>query len=160
MGMPATAPRAASRRQPSLLYVVKQVEQAIRSQLDDLLRPVGVSTAQYTALTVLSQREAISSAELARLSFVTAQSMSDVVAGLETRGLIRRDRDPANRRRLLISITPAGEALMAMQAAAVGTLERLMVSRLDGARVDALRAALNDCRAALAEPTRRGEGGR
>ena len=40
---------------PSLLYLVKQVELAIRSRLDDLLRPHDLTTATYTALTVLQR---------------------------------------------------------------------------------------------------------
>jgi DNA-binding MarR family transcriptional regulator len=138
---------------PSLLYAVKQVELAIRHHLEDLLRPSGITTAQYTALTVLGQREGhgrgLSSAELARLSFVTAQSMGDLVTGLEQRGLIERDRDPDNRRRLLISITPAGHGLLAAQEPAVQTLERLMIAGLDAEQVTVLRQALNSCRSSL-----------
>jgi DNA-binding MarR family transcriptional regulator len=143
-----------ARGAPSLLYSVKQVELAIRSHLDELLRPTGITTTQYTALTVLGQRDGLSSAELARLSFVTAQSMGDLVTGLEQRGLIRRERDPANRRRLLITMTPAGHAVLAAQLPAIRTLERLMLSGLRPDDVEAFRDALSACRAALTtDPT-------
>ena len=36
-----------------LLYLVKQVELAVRARLDELLRPDGLTALQYTALTVL-----------------------------------------------------------------------------------------------------------
>ena len=151
MSTDALVIRAASA--PSLLYAVKQVELAIKHHLDELLRPAGITTAQYTALTVLAQRDdqdqGLSSAELARRSFVTAQSMGDMITALEQRGLIQRDPDPGNRRRRLISITPAGQALMASQHAAVQTLERLMISGLDAEQVRELRKTLNSCRTAL-----------
>ena len=47
--MPAAAP------QPMLLYLVKQVELAVRSHLDNLLRSAGLTALQYTALTVLER---------------------------------------------------------------------------------------------------------
>ncbi len=80
-----------------LLYLVKQVELAIRAHLDTLLRPAGLTALQYTALTVLERHADISSSQLARNSFVTAQSMADIVTALQRRGLIERHRDRADR---------------------------------------------------------------
>jgi DNA-binding MarR family transcriptional regulator len=134
---------------PSLLYAVKTVELAVRRHLDDLLRPAGITTVQYTALTVLERRAGLSSAELARGSFVTAQSMADVVAALVAAGLIARHRDSANRRRMVLDLTADGKALLDRLAPAVTQLERLMVSGLDDAEVEQLRHALGSCRAAL-----------
>ena len=42
---------------PSLLYAVKRLELVIRAHLDDVLRGSGVTTPQYTALTVLAHRD-------------------------------------------------------------------------------------------------------
>ena len=94
----------------SLLYAVKQVELVIRARLDDLLKPAGVTVLQYTALTVLERHDRLSAAELARRSFVTAQSMADMVGSLESRDLIRRERNPRNRRERLIFLTGVGPA--------------------------------------------------
>ena len=58
-----------------ILYLVKQVEQATRAHLDALLRPLGLTTNQYTALSVLERRDDLTSAELARRSFVRPQTM-------------------------------------------------------------------------------------
>lgn len=93
---------------PSLLYMVKQVELVVRSHLDELVRPSGITALQYTALTVLERHDGLSAAQLARDSFVTAQSIADLVRSLETRGLIRRERNPKNRRELLILLTEEG----------------------------------------------------
>src|SRR5579875_792096 len=84
---------------PMLPYLIKQVELAVRSRLDDIFRPAGLTALQYTALTVLERRSDLSTAQLARNSFVTAQSMADMIVALESRGLIERRRDPADRRR-------------------------------------------------------------
>ncbi len=136
---------------PSLLYAIKQVELVVRAHLDELLKPSGVTALQYTALTVLQRRDGLSSsAELARNSFVTPQAMADLVAGLERRGLIRRDRDPHNRRRLLLSLTDAGRVLLAEHESAVRALEEQMVTELNLTEREAFADYLNRCRAALA----------
>lgn len=144
----ATAAPAA--RPPSLLYAVKQVELAIRAHLDDLLKPAGATTAQYTALTVLERRDGLTTAELARNSFVTPQTMADVVIALERRGLIARAGDPRHGRRLLISLTARGRELLAEVGDAARALEEQMLHGLDDGERAALRDYLNRCRAALA----------
>jgi DNA-binding MarR family transcriptional regulator len=76
--------------------------------LDNLLRPAGLTALQYTALTVLERHSDMLAAQLARNSFVTAQSMADMITALEGRGLIKRHRDQADRRRLVVALTTAG----------------------------------------------------
>lgn len=84
---------------------------AVRSHLDDLLRPDALTALQYTAMTVLERHPDMSVAQLARNSFVTAQSMADMIATLEERDLIERHPDQADRRRLDIALSPAGQKL-------------------------------------------------
>lgn len=138
-------------RPPSLLYAVKQVELVVRSRLDDLLRPAGITALQYTALTVLERGQHLTAAQLARNSFVTTQSMSDLVGALERRGLISRERDTTDRRRVMLTLTPAGRQLLAEQAEPVAALEARMVAGLTSDEVETFRAALNRSRAALAD---------
>jgi DNA-binding MarR family transcriptional regulator len=136
---------------PSLLYAVKQVELAVRAHLDDLLRPSGITALQYTALTVLARRDGLTSAELARNAFVTPQSMGDMVTALERRALVVRHRDPRHARRLLISLTPAGQELLARVEPEVRALEEQMLGGLGAGERAALRDYLNRCRNALAD---------
>lgn len=146
-GAAAGAPSAS---RPSLLYAVKQVELAIRSRMDELVRTSGITALQYTALTVLRRRDGLSSAQLARNSFVTAQSMADMVTFLERRGLISRQRDPANRRALLISLTEEGHALLAAHDEAMAELEDRMLSGFTAGQRHDLEEYLNRCRISLA----------
>ncbi|MEU0932912.1 MULTISPECIES: MarR family transcriptional regulator [unclassified Embleya] len=135
---------------PLLLYAVKQVELAVRAHLDELLRPAGITALQYTALTVLDRRDGLTSAELARNSFVTPQAMRDLVTALERRALIARRHDPAHRRRLLIALTPAGQALLARTRDEVDALEERMLDGFSRAERGAFRDYLNRARTALA----------
>ncbi|MFD7409085.1 MarR family winged helix-turn-helix transcriptional regulator [Streptomyces sp. NPDC059866] len=128
---------------PSLLYLVKRLELAIRSHLDELLKPAGITALQYTALTVLERHDGLTSAQLARASFVTAQSMADLVRTLQARGLIRRERNPHNRRELLILLTDEGRALLDDHAEAVALLEERMLREFSAQEVDGFRTAVS-----------------
>lgn len=141
---------AGARPEPLLLYLVKQLELAARARLDDIVRPVGLTALQYTALTVLERHDDMTSARLARNSFVTAQSMADMIAILESRGLIERRRDASDRRRLLVALTPAGRALLDRCREAVAELESAMVAGLTPTEVSELRRGLRVCHANLA----------
>jgi DNA-binding MarR family transcriptional regulator len=133
-----------------LLYLIKQVELAVRSRLDDLLRPAGLTALQYTALTVLERHADMSSAQLARNSFVTAQSMADMITTLEGRGLIERHRDRADRRRLVVALTAGGRELLDRYRDEVAALEAQMLAGLSKNEVFSLRRSLQACRANLA----------
>jgi DNA-binding MarR family transcriptional regulator len=141
--------------EPTLLYVMKQVELAVRSRLDELVRPAGLTALQYTALTVLERHPDLTSSHLARRSFVKAQSMADMVGALLARGLVERHRDPADRRRLVLALTADGEALLDEYRDAVADLEREMLSGLTRAETKELRRAMLACREALAASGRR-----
>lgn len=134
---------------PSLLYTVKQVELAIRYHLDDLLKPAGITALQYTALTVLARRDGLTLTELARNSFVTDQSMADLLRSLDRRSLISRRPDPEHGRRQLISLTGAGHELLAKYEQQVARLEEQLVSALSDDQANQLRSMLASCRTAL-----------
>ncbi|MFF6911017.1 MarR family transcriptional regulator [Streptomyces sp. NPDC012466] len=127
---------------PSLLYMVKQVELVVRSHLDELVRPSGITALQYTALTVLERHDGLSAAQLARDSFVTAQSIADLVRSLEGRELVRRERNPRNRRELLILLTDSGRELLARYTGPVRELEERMVRDLTAHQTEQFRQAL------------------
>jgi len=135
---------------PLTTYLVKQVESAIRARLDAALRRYGVTTVQYTALTVLQHRGDLSSAQLARRSFVRPQTMHELVVGLERQGLIERHPSVDRRHVLLARLTAAGLAKLAECRADVDLIEREMVQDLSLAEVATLRSLLDRCHQTLA----------
>ena len=117
---------------PSLLYTVKQLEMAVRARLDEVLRPHRVTVTQYTAMTVLAtSTRPLTSSDLARRAFVRAQSMAEMVATLEERGLLTRRRPPDDRKRLILELTPAGRELLDACAPDVAALEREVFHGMD-----------------------------
>ncbi|WP_217369513.1 MarR family winged helix-turn-helix transcriptional regulator [Nonomuraea antri] len=87
----------------------------------------------FTELAVLSRLDrdgAHTSAQLAQLEKITAQAIGTVLGGLHRRGLVSRDPDPADGRRVITAISAAGRAALDNReqviterlAAAVGSL--------------------------------------
>ena len=142
-------PTRADEARPSTLYLVKQLEQAVRARLDEVLRPAAITPLQYTALTVLERHTDLSTAELARNSFVTDQSAADMVAVLEERGLLSRIPDPVDRRRRVLRLTERGQELLDRFRDDVTRLESRMVAPLTPAQAEDLRRYVTLCRAAL-----------
>lgn len=132
-------------------YLVKRVQQAVRAALDGALAAHGVGMAQYAALAALQQEPGLSNAELARRSFVTAQSMHAIVAALQERGLVERVPHPAHGRVLQARLTAEGEAMAGRcHEAAAGVHDR-MLAGMDEAERAWLRDALRRCAASLEE---------
>jgi DNA-binding MarR family transcriptional regulator len=133
----------------TLLYLIKQVELAVRQQLDEVASTDGLTAVQYTALTVLERHPGMTSAALARNSFVRAQTMAEMVTYLLDRGLVVRERDPDNRRQFLLSLTEEGQAVVDRLRDPVAAIEEKMVETLDGGQVEILRTYLARCRRSL-----------
>ena len=149
------SPTAGGRGQ-RLTYLVKRLEMAERARMDEVLRPLGVTLHQYTALSILERREGLSSAQLARRHFVTPQAMHQLVASMERDGLIQRRPDEANRRILRAWLTGRGADVLRACHAVVDGLEARMLSALTYAEAVVFERALEQCLAVLAEPGAQG----
>jgi DNA-binding MarR family transcriptional regulator len=71
-----------------------------------------ITSSEISAMARLDRLGPATASELAKLERITAQSMGATVASLETRGLIRRVPDPADGRRVIISLTAQGERVL------------------------------------------------
>ncbi len=135
-------------------YLVKQLELAVRAHIDSAARPHGLTTTQYTALAALRRIPGQSSAQLARRSFVSAQTMQELIAALERRGLIARTQAPTNKRVLRIHLTDEGARLLDRIEVEVDDIERDMLAELAPEQVEQLRRSLRVCARRLTKPPR------
>ena len=149
--MTERATRPAGRRGQRLTYLVKRLEMAERARMEEVLRPVGVTLHQYTALSILERRQGLSSAQLARRHYVTPQAMNQLVASMERDGLIERRADDDNRRILRAWLTDHGTDVLRACHRAVDRLERRMLSALSADEAAAFGEALERCLIALTE---------
>jgi DNA-binding MarR family transcriptional regulator len=110
----------------NLSYLIRRAQLASRAAMDAGLKPLGVTAPQYAVLASLSIEPGISNAALARVAFVTAQSMLGIVANLEKLGLIEREADPAHGRILQTRLTDEGKAIVARAHRIARSVEETM----------------------------------
>jgi len=72
----------------------------------------GITPSQLSALASLDRFGPMPLRDLAAVEHVGASTLTRVVAALEQADLIQRVTDPADRRCALVSVTPAGAALL------------------------------------------------
>jgi len=89
-------------------YKLKKTQHALRLHMDDALKSIELTTPQYAVLAQLELKPGISNAELARSSFITAQTMHAIVSNLEKRGLVKRRSNTSHGRILCTELTEVG----------------------------------------------------
>ena len=145
MPSPNTKPGAARTVTPRLSYVVGRLDRALRREIAALVRPFGLTVPKYTALSILRDRPGLSNAQMARRSYVTPQSMNEVLASLEADGLIVRAPAANHGRVLEVALSDRGNEVLAACDRAVTHMENAMLADLDAAGREQLREALIDC---------------
>ncbi|MDH2430756.1 MarR family transcriptional regulator [Sphaerisporangium sp. TRM90804] len=132
-----------------LSYLVYRLERRLRARLDEALARHGVTTTEYMALSELRMGDGVSSAELARIAFVTPQAMNLVVRNLEQRGLIRRDPHPDGGRVLCARLTRKGLSALRRCDGLLDGIEEVMLAEVDDTTRKTLVEGLTVCARAL-----------
>lgn len=137
--------QAALRATPRVSYVIGRLDRALRRQLDEGVGAHGLTALQYTTMSVLRARSGLSNAQLARRSFMTPQSMSEVLARLEQKGLIQRGPDPDHGRILRVELTEAGHGALSACDRVVDEIEETMLAQLTDDERETLGLWLTGC---------------
>jgi DNA-binding MarR family transcriptional regulator len=130
---------------PRISYVVGRLDRALRREIGALVAPHGLTVPQYTALSILRDRAGLSNAQLARRTYVTPQSMNEVIAALERDGLVARAPAANHGRVLETTVTQAGLDVLAHCDRAVNEMEARMLADLDDDARAELLHALTEC---------------
>jgi DNA-binding MarR family transcriptional regulator len=134
----------ASEAERSVGYLVKRVQQGLRRRCDAALKPIGLSMAQYSTMRALHEHPDASAAELARLCFVTRQSLQDLLTGLRTAGLVETVDAPPRGRARSLALTRLGSRKLNAAHDAVFTVEAEMLQGISpGARRSVAEALLS-----------------
>lgn len=144
---------AVSPVEKSVGYMLKKAASTLRSAMDAALRPLELTVPQYSCLELLGQRPGLSGSELARATFVTRQSMSLVLQGLERRGLLTRPDVPDRGKALPTQLTAAGRRQLRTASEAVRAVELRMLAVLPPGAERRLCQDLTRCVAALGQPS-------
>ena len=136
------AARSEETAEPRISYVIARLERAVRGAIAERVRPFGLTTLQYTTLSILGRRGGLSNAQLARRANMTPQSMSELIEALESKGLLVRKAHPNHRRVFPASLTPRGCKVLTACDAAVDDMEDEMLRELSHDERERLRASL------------------
>ncbi len=91
-----------------------RVQQLVLAELDEILRPHGLTFARYEALVLLtfSRRGSLPLGKMGERLQVHPTSITSIIRRLEAAGLVERRRHPDDGRTVLAEITPDGRALV------------------------------------------------
>ncbi|MDX2271214.1 MAG: MarR family winged helix-turn-helix transcriptional regulator [Cyanobacteriota bacterium] len=95
----------------SLGYRLTLLSQLIRRQLQNLLDDYGMTTFHWVVLCCLWEEDGVATSAICQRLQQLGGTMTGVLDGMEKRGLIRRQRDPLDRRIWRVYLTEVGEAL-------------------------------------------------
>ena len=126
-------------------YKLKQTQHSLRLHMDEALRILDLTTPQYAVLAQLELRSGISNADLARASFITAQSMHGIVSNLEKNNLVKRKRDPQHGRILCTELTKQGMKVVQQAHKVIRKVEATMISTLNENNKVLLEKLLIEC---------------
>lgn len=101
--------------------------------------------AQYAALRALADHPNASASELARVCFITRQSLQDILKGLRSSGLVRSAKSDGHGRAIALELAAAGRHRLAASHDAVLGVEEAMLQGLSGRERDQLAALLRRC---------------
>jgi MarR family transcriptional regulator, organic hydroperoxide resistance regulator len=125
--------------------LMKRILVHFRGQIDEALRPQGVTTAQLQVLYAIRNEPGASGAQLARLCYMTPQSAQSLLKGLEMGGWIVRVKDKVNDRILIAQLTRSGEELLETAEKAARVIEKKVWKGVSDDAVGTLNAVLEQC---------------
>src|SRR3954447_7044175 len=129
-----------------------RVHQLLITELDELLRPLGLNFARYEVLVLLSfsRRGALPLGKIGERLQVHATSVTPLVKRLEAAELLERSRHPEDGRAVLAAITPKGRAVM-QQATDAIVAARFGLGALSEAECEQLTTLLTGPRTAAGD---------
>ena len=128
-----------------ITVLLRQIQGATRRATEEALRNSDLTAAQANVLTELAYGEPRSNAELARLHSVTPQSMVEILASLERRGLISRSAKPDRGRAMPAELTKEGHSQLLSVHLAMRQVEQRLLNSLSTADISRLRMLLETC---------------
>lgn len=120
-------PLSRTSRAPTLLavptYVLAKLGHLGRRLTQESIIDQGLLLPHFSVLTTLGDLGPLAQHELAARLALHRSHLVHYLDELESREAIRRERDPDDRRRQVVTLTPAGRTLLAKLQAAIGEVQ-------------------------------------
>ncbi|HEU5296014.1 MAG TPA: MarR family transcriptional regulator [Burkholderiaceae bacterium] len=132
-----------------LCFALYSASLAMTKFYKPLLDPLGVTYPQYLVMLVLWEGDGITVSQVGDRLALDSGTLTPLLKRLEAQGLLRRLRDVADERRVLLQLTPAGRALKTKALAVPESVACAAGCELDElasltARLMALRGQINE----------------
>jgi DNA-binding MarR family transcriptional regulator len=137
-GLVSPPESAMSRR---LGFLLAQAHHRFRARADEIMRPLGIEIRHFGALTMLADGMP-SQRELADRLRVSGPVVVEMIDALESRGMVERRRDPADRRSNALVVTDAGRLALERAHAPLEAATRELVAPIGESGDAELRALL------------------
>jgi len=111
-------------------YLLRQADGAFGTRMERSLADLGVTRPQYAVLTMVKAYPGLSNADLARLSLLTPQTMSTIVANLKRAGLLASRPHAVHGRIRQLALTEEGDSMLKRCRVRVDTLEKELAAGL------------------------------
>ncbi len=118
---------------------LKRAQHELRLAINAELAAMNTNISQLNVLFFIWQHPGVSSADLARLAFLTPQTLGQQVIQLQKRGLVKRE--PGEGRKIRHSLTKEGEMLLTAGMEKVREVDTRVLSDFDDATVATLHDA-------------------
>lgn len=135
----------------SLPMSLLRAREAVMRQFRPSLRAHGMTEQQWRVLRALSSVRQIAVTDLARATFLLGPSLSRILQDLDERRLIQREPSAADLRRGLLSISPAGSALIDAATPHSEAIYGEITARLGADKLATLQALLRELEEVLAD---------
>jgi DNA-binding MarR family transcriptional regulator len=123
-------------------YLIRRAHQVSVALFATGMADFDLTPVQFAMLNALMDEPGEDQITLAsKVAFDPATSGA-VITRLENKGLLRRDADPHDKRRKLLSLTPAGEQMVAVMKTAVEQVQSRITAPLSGAEAQELTRLL------------------
>ena len=132
-------------------YLLRQAHAAVRLTMERTLADLGVTSPQFAVLTMLNAYPGLSGADVARLTFLTPQTVGVIIRNLERDGAIVMTPHPVHGRIQQWTLTPRGATLLKACRERVIALEKRLARGLDSKTETAIRRWLAGIAAELQE---------
>jgi DNA-binding MarR family transcriptional regulator len=126
----------------SASFLLKRLGFAVKERMMDALEETGLSSYHHAILALLDEESRETQAMIADALGFDRSHLVGVLDELEERGLIERRRDPDDRRRHLVTLTPAGKEALTQLRAVAKRVDDEFFEPLDVAERKALTALL------------------
>jgi MarR family transcriptional regulator, organic hydroperoxide resistance regulator len=134
-----------------LCFALYSTSLAMTKLYKPLLSPLGLTYPQYLALLVLWERDGLGVGELGERLFLDSGTLTPLLKRMEAAGWLKRERDSADERRVVVKLTADGRALRTKAKRVPVQLGQGMQCGLD--EVTSLTQRLQQLRANLLDAT-------